>query len=60
MLSLERPSFRHNDNIKTETKNMKRCCDLDSSGSVKGEVDCSCKCGDKIMGVIRDRELSDC
>ena len=33
---------------------------MDSSGSVKGEVAGSCKCGDKTLGFIRDRELSDC
>jgi len=43
--------------LKEISKNRKRSCDLDSSGSVKGEGAGSCKCGDKTLGFIR--ELSD-
>ena len=46
--------------ILKEISKSRKWYDLDSSGSVKGEVADSCKCGNKTLGFIRDRELSGC
>jgi hypothetical protein len=58
MGSLERPTFRHNDNIKRYQRIGSDVMWIHLA--VKGEVAGFCKRGNKTLGSKRDRELSDC